>query len=78
MKHLKVLESLEGEEGLTVEGIAEKTNLKVLEVRKVLMRLSEQGKVESFEREGKIYWKIKEVSEEEKKLEKEFYGYTSF
>ncbi|MCD6558524.1 ArsR family transcriptional regulator [Palaeococcus sp. (in: euryarchaeotes)] len=78
MKHLKVLESLEGEEGLTVEGIAEKTNLKVLEVRKVLMRLSEQGKVESFEREGKIYWKIKEVSEEEKKLEKEFYGSTSF
>lgn len=37
------------------------------------MRLSEQGKVESFEKEGKIYWKIKEVSEEEKKLGKEFY-----
>lgn len=73
MKHLKILESLEGEEGLTVEGIAEKTNLKTLEVRKVLMRLSEQGKVESFEKEGKIYWKIKEVSEEEKKLGKEFY-----
>jgi len=30
--------------------------------------LSEQGKVESFEKNGKIYWKIKEKDEKEEKF----------
>ncbi|AIF70001.1 hypothetical protein PAP_08065 [Palaeococcus pacificus DY20341] len=73
MKHLKILEALNEKNELTVEEIAKESNLNLAETKKLLMRLSEQGKVESFEKEGKIYWKIKEVSEEEKKLKKEFY-----
>ncbi|NJF24830.1 helix-turn-helix domain-containing protein [Thermococcus sp. Bubb.Bath] len=64
MKNVKVLEALEDGEK-TIEEIAEKTGIDPMEVRRYLLRFSEQGKVESFEKEDKIYWKIKEKKPEE-------------
>jgi len=67
MKGDKVL-SIITEEGKTIEEIAQAAGLSVAEVRRYLLRFAEQGKVESVERNGKILWKIKEESEEEKKF----------
>lgn len=67
MKHLKILEVLEGKE-MTVNEIAEHIKSSVIETRRLLLRLTEQGKVESFEREGKIFWRIKQKSKEEEKF----------
>jgi|Deesub1362B_J571_1020462.scaffolds.fasta_scaffold00007_338 DNA-binding IclR family transcriptional regulator len=67
MKHLKILEVLEGKE-MTVNEIAEHVKSSVIETRRLLLRLTEQGKVESFEREGKILWRIKQKSKEEEKF----------
>ncbi len=39
-----------------------------MEVRRYLLRFAEQGKVESFQREGKIFWKIREKREEEEEF----------
>ncbi|MDV3103213.1 winged helix-turn-helix domain-containing protein [Thermococcus waiotapuensis] len=67
MKNRMVLEALK-DRPLTVEEISEKTGLPAMEVRRYLLRFAEQGKVESFEEDGKIYWKIKGKDE----LEEEF------
>jgi len=67
MKHLKILKVLEGKE-MTVNEIAEHIKSSVIETRRLLLRLTEQGKVESFEREGKIFWRIKQKSKEEEKF----------
>lgn len=67
MKAERILELL-NEEELTAAEIAEKTGFNMLEVRKLLMRLRESNKIDAVERDGKIYWRIKEVREEEKKL----------
>ncbi len=67
MKHLRILESLKEKEK-TLEDISSEVNIPLMEARKLLLRLSEQGKVESFEKEGKIYWKIKEKDEKEEKF----------
>jgi len=64
MKNVRVLEALEDGEK-TIEEIAEKTGINPMEVRRYLLRFSEQGKVESFEKEGKIYWRIREKKPEE-------------
>ncbi|NPA47104.1 MAG: helix-turn-helix domain-containing protein [Thermococci archaeon] len=52
----------------TAEEISKATGLGVAEVRRYLLRFAEQGKVESVEKEGKILWRIKEESEEERKF----------
>ncbi|WP_297498671.1 helix-turn-helix domain-containing protein [Thermococcus sp.] len=67
MKNVKVLEVLE-DGPKTVEEIAEATGINPMEVRRYLLRFAEQGKVESYQKEGKLFWKIKEKNE----LEEEF------
>lgn len=67
MKNVKVLNALENGPR-TIEEISEITGIKPMEVRRYLLRFVEQGKVESYQKEGKIFWKLKEKSE----LEEEF------
>ncbi|WP_048146942.1 ArsR family transcriptional regulator [Pyrococcus abyssi] len=67
MRHVKILELLEEGEK-SEEEITEKLGMPKLEVRKFLLRLAEQGKIESFQKDGKIYWKIKEKKPEEEKF----------
>ncbi|CAD5243849.1 winged helix-turn-helix domain-containing protein [Thermococcus camini] len=67
MKNVKVLEAL-GDGPKTIEEIAGKTGISSMEVRRYLLRFVEQGKVESYQKDGKIYWKLKEKDE----LEDEF------
>ncbi len=67
MKGDKVLNSImEGPK--TAEEVSEATGLGLVEVRRYLLRFAEQGKIESFEKDGKVYWRMKEESEEEKKF----------
>ncbi|USS40763.1 winged helix-turn-helix transcriptional regulator [Thermococcus aggregans] len=66
MKHLKILNVLTKE--MTTEEIAKETGMSLAETRRFLLRLREQGKVESFERDGKIFWKLKEKSKEEEEF----------
>jgi DNA-binding IclR family transcriptional regulator len=67
MKNQRVLKALE-KGPKTAEEIASETGISPMEVRRYLLRFAEQGKVESFEKDGKIYWRIKEKDE----LEEEF------
>lgn len=67
MRHLKVLNILEGKE-LTTEEISKETEMSLVEARRILLRLAEQGKVGSFQKEGKILWKIKQKTPEEEKF----------
>ena len=67
MKNVRVLKALENGPK-TVEEIAKETGLRQMEVRRYLLRFAESGKVEAFEKEGRLYWKLKEKNE----LEEEF------
>ncbi|AJC70973.1 MAG: ArsR family transcriptional regulator [Thermococcus sp.] len=67
MKNRRVLKALEAGPK-TVEEIAKETGLDVMEVRRYLLRFAEGGKVESFEKDGKIYWKIREKRPEEEEF----------
>jgi len=64
MKNRRVLEALENGP-MTLEEISSTTGLKALEVRRYLLRFVEQGKVESFQRDGKLLWKLREKRPEE-------------
>ncbi|NJE06370.1 ArsR family transcriptional regulator [Thermococcus sp. M36] len=67
MKNVRVLEAIK-DGPKTIEEIAEATGIKPMEVRRYLLRFVEQGKVESYQKEGKLYWKLREKDE----LEEEF------
>ncbi len=67
MKNRRVLKALESGPK-TVEEIANETGLGTMEVRRYLLRFAEQGKVESFEKDGKIFWKIREKKPEEEEF----------
>ncbi|BAD84661.1 hypothetical protein, conserved [Thermococcus kodakarensis KOD1] len=67
MKNQRVLKALESGPK-TVDEIAKETGISPMEVRRYLLRFAEQGKVESFQREGKIFWKIREKREEEEEF----------
>ncbi|MBO8174957.1 MAG: ArsR family transcriptional regulator [Thermococcus sp.] len=67
MRHLKILNVLEGRE-LTSDEISKETKMSPVEVRRLLLRLAEQGKVESFQKEGKILWRLKQKTPEEEKF----------
>lgn len=64
MKNRRVLEVLE-RGPMTIEEIASETGLRSLEVRRYLLRFVEQGKVESFQKDGKLLWKLREKRPEE-------------
>ncbi|WP_297520765.1 helix-turn-helix domain-containing protein [Thermococcus sp.] len=67
MKNVKVLEAIKNGPK-TIEEISEETGIKPMEVRRYLLRFVEQGKVESYQENGKLYWKIREKSEEEEEF----------
>ncbi|ASJ14381.1 ArsR family transcriptional regulator [Thermococcus radiotolerans] len=67
MKNVRVLKALE-DGPKTIEEIVEITKLPAMEVRRYLLRFVEQGKVESYQKEGKLFWKIKETSEVEEEF----------
>ncbi|ADT83738.1 ArsR family transcriptional regulator [Thermococcus barophilus] len=67
MKHLKVLNILKGKE-LTAEEISREVRISHPEVRRILLRLAEQGKVESLQKEGKILWRLKQRTREEEEF----------
>ncbi|ASI98101.1 ArsR family transcriptional regulator [Thermococcus celer] len=67
MKNVRVLKALE-DGPKTIKEIAEATKLSEAEVRRYLLRFAEGGKVESYQKEGKIFWKIKEPSEAEEEF----------
>lgn len=52
MKNQRVLKAFESGPK-TVDEIAKETGISPMEVRRYLLRFAEQGKVESFQREGK-------------------------
>ena len=67
----KIEEVLEqSEDALSTSEVAEKAGISLFEARKNLLRLSEEGKIESVQKEGQICWMIKEEEEEAEKLEK--------
>ncbi|KYK33911.1 MAG: hypothetical protein HXS46_19325 [Theionarchaea archaeon] len=67
----KIEEILEqSEDPLSTKDVAEKAEINLFEARKALLRLSEEGKIESVEKEGKICWQKKKEAEQAEKLEK--------
>lgn len=67
MKNRRVLKALENGPK-SVREISEEIGIPEMEVRRYLLRFLEQGKVESFEKEGRIYWKLKEKRPEEEEF----------
>lgn len=60
----------ESDTPLSTKEVAEKADISIVNARKNLERLQEEGRVESMEKEGKICWKLKEEEEEKDKIEK--------
>lgn len=67
MKHEKILEILKSKEK-TAEEISDETKITLAQTKRLLLRLLAQGKIESFEKDGKLFWKIKEKDETEEKF----------
>ena len=55
---------------LSTKEVAEKAGIGMAKAGQNLLRLKEEGKIESVEIEGKICWKKKEEEDETAKLEK--------
>ncbi|GAB6102344.1 ArsR family transcriptional regulator [Thermococcus atlanticus] len=67
MKHLRILDVLKSGEK-TLEDISRETGIPVMETRRFLLRLSEQGKIESFEKDDVIYWRLRKKDEKEEEF----------
>ncbi|NJE42465.1 helix-turn-helix domain-containing protein [Thermococcus sp. GR6] len=67
MKSIRVMKALE-DGPKTIEEIAETTKLPKMEVRRYLLRFLEQGKIESYQKDGKLFWKIREKDEAEEEF----------
>lgn len=66
----KIEEIIENaEHPLSTKEVAEKAGIKLVEARKNLLRLREEGKIESVEKDGRVCWQKKE-EDETAKLEK--------
>lgn len=66
----KIEEIIEkAEDPLSTKEVAEKAGLGLIEARKNLLRLKEEGKIDSVEKDGRICWQKKE-EDETAKLEK--------
>ena len=57
-------------EPLSTKEIAEKIGIRSGKATLGLLRLQEEGKIESIEINGKLHWKIKSKDEKVEKLEK--------
>jgi len=67
--YARVLEVLKNsEKPLTKEEISQKANVSIAKASQNLLRLREEGKIESMEMEGSIRWSIKTEDEAEKKM----------
>ncbi|NPV50704.1 MAG: ArsR family transcriptional regulator [Candidatus Methanofastidiosum sp.] len=67
----KILKLLENEESpLSAEAISEKTKESLMKTKSLLLRLQEEGKVESTKKDDMIVWQIKKKDDTEKKYEK--------
>ena len=67
----RIIKLLENEDSpISAENISEKTKESLIKTKSLLLRLQEEGKVESPKREDIIVWQIKKKDDIEKKLEK--------
>ncbi len=67
----RILKLLENEEvPLSAEIISEKTKETLIKTKSILLRLQEEGKVESTKKEDIILWQLKKKDDTEKKFEK--------
>ncbi|HNV94471.1 MAG: hypothetical protein APG08_00951 [Candidatus Methanofastidiosum methylothiophilum] len=67
----RIIKLLENEDSpISAENISEKTKESLIKTKSLLLRLQEEGKVESTKREDIIVWQIKKKDDIEKKLEK--------
>lgn len=55
---------------LSTKEIADGTKQNLFVTRQNLTRLQEEGKIESFEKEGAVHWRMKTRDEREEKIEK--------
>jgi len=71
LMYQRILKLLENEEvPLSAEIISEKTKETLIKTKSILLRLQEEGKVESTKKEDIILWKLKKKDDTEKKFEK--------
>ena len=76
--YVKVLEMLNAaEEPLTREDIAAKTGLSITKVALNLLRLREEGKVQSVVEGEKTLWSVREISNDKIKMEKRVRPYST-
>jgi len=67
----RIIKLLENEDSpISAENISEKTKESLIKTKSLLLRLQEEGKVESTKREDIIVWQIKKKDDIEKKLER--------
>ncbi len=67
----RIIKLLKNEDSpISAENISEKTKESLIKTKSLLLRLQEEGKVESTKREDIIVWQIKKKDDIEKKLEK--------
>ncbi len=71
LMYQRILKLLENEESpLSAETISEKTKESLMRTKSLLLRLQEEGKVESTKKDEIIVWQIKKKDDFEKKFEK--------
>lgn len=71
LMYQRILKLLENEESpLSAETISEKTKESLMKTKSLLLRLQEEGKVESTKKDDIIVWQIKKKDDVEKKFEK--------
>ncbi len=67
----RILRLLENEESpLSAETISEKTKESLMKTKSILLRLQEEGKIESTKKEDILVWQMKKKDNNEKKFEK--------
>lgn len=67
----RILEILQNEDSpVSAEMISEKTKEGLMKTKSSLLRLQEEGKVESIKKQDTIVWQIKKKDDIEKKYEK--------
>ncbi len=67
----RILELLENEDSpLSAEMISKRTKESLMKTKSSLLRLQEEGKVESTKKQDEIVWQIKKKDDVEKKYEK--------
>ncbi|HRZ18648.1 MAG TPA: ArsR family transcriptional regulator [Methanofastidiosum sp.] len=67
----RILRILENEESpVPAETISDKTKESLMKTKSLLLRLQEEGKIESCKKDDILLWQIKKKDETEKKFER--------